>query len=474
MPNILVQALFTALAQRGDRAAVIDSGARLSANKVLDLTKRRVEEFRGDGIDDQSVVLVPTDREFEYWIDVMALWTLDAVAVPLEPAIHANEFEHLQQTTRPSHVSCKAALPANLQTLVEQSVIAASGDQRLRDTALVLFTSGSTGLPKAVPLSAQALLANARATLEATGLHKHSHLFAPVRFRFISGVSHFLAAVLGGVIFEGLEHKLIQSDLVTYLQNSGADAFGGSPVQARWLAEANASKLNLKWLMSSGDHLPVAVIDSLRSQFSDIKIVTAYGLTELAGRYCILAPSDLDTREGSVGLPIAGAGLTVDGDADSGSGSVIATGELVFDGYLDYSGNRFGLNDDGSFDTGDVGRMSDDGYLWLSGRADDVFKSGGLKVSSQSIVEVLMASGLFADVAVVSMPHESLGQVPGVVYVLKPGVEFKKGPVLRQIREALPSNHLPHVFVERQTIERTGSGKVRRQKAREALGVADA
>jgi acyl-CoA synthetase (AMP-forming)/AMP-acid ligase II len=201
-----------------------------------------------------------------------------------------------------------------------------------------------------------------------------------------------------------------------------------------------------------------------------------YGLTELAGRFCVNANAQKKENYGAVGKPIPGMEVKILDDDNTELpigeiGRVVASGRCMFSGYLKDQQINDRVFSDLGFDTGDLGVLNEEGYIFHKGRSDDVFKSGGLKVSIVPIIEALMNTGFFEDIAVIPVPHEDRSRVPHVFYVLKDGVEFKKGKVLKPLRQELPGNSIPHGFTQVERVPRTGSGKVARGELRKLLGL---
>lgn len=267
------------------------------------------------------------------------------------------------------------------------------------------------------------------------------------------------------------------ADLVDLLKQNGATAFGGAPLQLRWIAEQmDEAELDLRWVMSSGDHLAADIVERFAKTASNPSVLAVYGLTELAGRFCVLRPELALPKLGSVGSPIPGLDLELrndDGDpAEPGEiGSVHARGLTVMDGYRnDEAITASVIDDQGWFNTGDYGIRDEAGFLCLRGRRDNVFKSSGLKVSGQLIADALMGVGCFSDAAVFPIPDPVAGDVACAYVCMERDREFKKGPVLKALRETLPVNHLPASFVELERIPRTASGKIDRRAFAELIG----
>jgi feruloyl-CoA synthase len=229
-----------------------------------------------------------------------------------------------------------------------------------------------------------------------------------------------------------------------------------------------------RFWVSSGDHLPLPVIEKFRRVLPGVSLFNMYGLTEVSGRLCILPPADLDVRVGSVGRPIGDMRVVArrgDGAeaAPGETGEVFDTGSLLMQGYLDepeITANTltpFGLK------TGDFGRVDESGAVWIAGRKDDIIKRGGEKVSIIHVQEALQGLGRFADVAVVAAPDEILGHVPVAFVVPHEPEGFKASKLLRELRGVLPSASLPSRVIAVAAIPRTGSGKAIRAELRKLL-----
>lgn len=400
----------------------------------------------------------------------MSMRRLRAVSCPLHPEPVATFRSRLRAALAGGDALLPVARAAD--SLVFQPDLGVD-----TDTAVVIGTSGSTGEPKGVLLSHHALLQNALATGEALGIVPGDRVVVPIPFNFISAVSHFLVTVGSGGCAISTEDKLLQKDLASLFEKTRANALGGAPLHLRWISEIlDEQKLELRWLMSSGDHLGVDVIEKLEKDAPGCKILVVYGLTEVGGRCCVLDrqrarrdnPENAAAIIDSVGKTIRGIrARVVDDDGQElplgEIGEVILDGDSVFDGYLNRPEATADVLKEGRFSTRDMGKLDADGNVYIVGRKDDVFKSSGLKVATIPIADALMDTGVFADVAVRPKEHPISGHVPEALYVLKPGKTFQKGEVLGELRKRIPLHWIPQQFTEVAQIPRTGSGKISRR-----------
>jgi long-chain acyl-CoA synthetase len=465
-PASLVEALAGALRRTGDGTALWEAGCVLSGRDLLSRAEARRRVLAAQGLKPGARIYVRTGRRAAFWSDLLGVWALGATAIPIDGKSHPAREAQLFEKALPDHV------------VEEDAPDGAADDLHIEpgpDPAAILFTSGSTGAPKGVMLRGDALLGNARAALTAIDLRRSDRLFVATPFAFTSAICHFLAATLAGASLAATEVRLFKGDLHKAIRGANATCFGGAPLQAQWIAEAcKTDRLPLRWIMSSGDHLRASVIEDLRAALPDTAVYTFYGLTETGGRLCMLPAEALPEAAGAVGKPVEGMAITIRDEngnpvPDGETGEVYATGDYLFDGYIgDLAETVAALTLQG-LRTGDLGAIGPDGWLRLTGRADDVFKCAGQKVSAIPIADALMALGLFDDVAVVPRDHPAAGTVPWVAYVPKSKASVEPRAVGAALRGLLPANHMPQGFVELPAIPRTGSGKVRRIALKELV-----
>ena len=461
--------------------------AELSRGDLLARVKVRCDELIELGITPGEFVVVLCGRAERFWVDLLALWIVGGVPICLEPDVSDDHGANVLELTGASRV-CDDGVdrPASLTDLVSVPPPTGTGraSSSLRSLPWVnaeqqpklgglIFTSGTTGLPKGVPLSHEQLVMNALATRDRLRLRSSDRLMIATPFRFISSISHFIVTLMCGGAFHGVETTLMPKDLIDELADNGITAFGGSPFHAQFVALAGTNRLpKLRWLMSSGDHLPVAVIDQLLTAFPDLELHTVYGMAEMGGRICSLPPAAVTRKKGAVGLPISG----IEVDIYDETGEIASPGEIGelhvdspfgFDGYFHRPDANAEVLGPRGFHTGDKGYRDDDGYIFLAGRSDAVFKRSGLKVSAQVITDALKTLDQIDDAFVRARTDPMEGNVP-VAYIVSRG-EFDRTEAVRALRDKLAVNHIPKQFVPIPNIPRTGSGKVDRRALDELL-----
>lgn len=491
MTHNIAQTILSSLLTSPNQIAIEGETDNLSRRQLFDAVESRANQLKQTGITPGDFVVVLCDRGMSFWIDLLALWILGALPICLESSIDKSAGQNVKTLTDAKFISSGTSNKPDVFSDLElvppmnfDTVPSSTGGLAMSrfefsynpsfDMAGLIFTSGTTGLPKGVPLTHTALYQNALGTASRLGLRPNDKLMIATPFRFISSISHFIVTLISGATFCGTEQKLMAADLIQRLASRNITSFGGSPFHASMIAKTDHNALPaLKWLMSSGDHLPVKVIEGLLEGFPNIRINTVYGMAEMGGRICCLPPEYLHNHKGSVGYPIPGLEVVVlddnDDECETGEvGKIFTRGSISFPGYFKNDAANENVITSNGFRTGDVGYLNDNGLLYLSGRSDSVFKRSGLKVSSQVITDAILALNIFDDAIVMSSVDPVEGHVP-VAYAASKDTSLTKGGLLRMLRPHLANNHLPKSLVYLPHIPRTGSGKVDRRKLKALL-----
>ncbi|MET8866622.1 AMP-binding protein [Nonomuraea sp. NPDC004580] len=282
------------------------------------------------------------------------------------------------------------------------------------DVAVVISTSGSTGAPKGVLLSAAALRASATASLRRVGAVKGERWLCCLPVAHVSGLQVLVRALLSGS--EPVIHSSFDPHAVL---DSGADHVSMVPTQLHRLVEMGADLSVFKSIVLGGAAPRPGLLD--RSRELGARVVTTYGSSETSGG-CVYD-----------GRPLDGVDLKIGDD-----GLIRIAGPVLFSGY------RFDRPpaplDGGWFVTSDLGELAG-GRLRVLGRADDVINTGGEKVVAATVTAVLAAHPEVADAAVIGVPDPEWGElVTAVIVPADPGAP----PTLSQLRAFCRDRLPPH------------------------------
>ena len=362
-------------------------------------------------------------------------------------------------------------LPTGATTGGVGAVSQLAADVRLdgEEAALILYTSGSTGVPKGAVLPHRQLFYNAVATTVAWELGAGD--IAPVSTPFFhTGGWNVFATPLwqhGGrvVLFD-------QFDPAGYLEGLAAERCTVAltvPTQLVMLLESSAWGTpvpSLRYFISGGAPCPVSVMDRVRQ--AGFAMTEGFGLTE-CGPNCFVMPIGESTRRaGRVGWPVPFLEMRLadpqGGDVDPGeAGELLLRGPQLFSGYLDDPvGTAESLDAEGYFRTGDLARRDADGAYAICGRRKEMFISGGENVYPGEVESALIAHPSVADVAVVGVPDARWGEVGRAFIVPRRGATIEPDELLRWARASLAAYKIPRLVSVIDMLPTLGSGKVDR------------
>ncbi len=419
--------------------------------------------------------------------------------VPLNYRLTSAELEELLQRVAPAWL---VAAPEQLARLRLPAGVTCADAARLGEgtcaeglplpdeptaVAIQLFTSGTTGTPKAALLRHENVMSYILGTVEFGAAGEEEAALVAVPPYHIAGISAVLSSTYSGrrivmlpsfepaewlrlLAAERITHAfVVPTMLVRIMEHLAAQ---GSP--ARFPA--------LRAIAYGGGKMPASVIARALEVFSGVDFTNAYGLTETSATICLLTPEDhraaagsaepgLRRRLGSVGRALPTVELEVRDEAGQrlGAGApgfVFVRGAQVAG---EYRGSGSLLDREGWFATQDRGWMDEDGYLFLEGRADDVIVRGGENISPGEIEETLLAHAAVLDAVVVAVPSEQWGEAVAAAVVLRPGAAATAEALQAWVREHLRSSRVPERLVFRSELPYNEMGKVLRRVVRREL-----
>ena len=215
--------------------------------------------------------------------------------------------------------------------------------------------------------------------------------------------------------------------------------------------------------------MPVVLIERMQSELDIDIVLTAYGLTEASGFGTMCRPEDdAVTVATTCGRPIADFELRIDSPDESGAGEVLLRGPNVMLGYLDDpQATAATIDADGWLHTGDVGTVDDAGNLRITDRLKDMYICGGFNVYPAEVEQTLMRLDGVADVAVIGVPDERLGEVGKAFVVRRTQADFDEQAVITYSREHLANFKTPRSVVFCDSLPRNFAGKVVKPQLRE-------
>jgi acyl-CoA synthetase (AMP-forming)/AMP-acid ligase II len=356
------------------------------------------------------------------------------------------------------------------------------------EIAILLFTSGTTGPPKAAVIRHKHLVSYILGSVEFMSADEDDATLVSVPPYHIAGMAAIASSVYSGRRIVQLANFTAEAWLDLARRERITNAFVVPTMLARIVdrleaeGRETADLPQLRALSYGGGKMPQAVIEKAMRFFPGVDFANAYGLTETSSTIAILGPAEhraamesddpaVRRRLVSVGQPLPSVEVEIrdeEGNAlgPNERGEIFVRGEQVSGEYLG-KGSR--LTGDGWFPTRDGGSMDAEGYLFIEGRIDDIIVRGGENMSPGEIEDVLLEHEAIADAAVVGLPDEQWGEKVCAVVVCKAGQTASVPELQQWVKDRLRSSRTPETIDLWDELPYNETGKLLRRKVRAAL-----
>ena len=376
---------------------------------------------------------------------------------------------------------------------LDPAVAAPVGEASPDDIAVLLFTSGTTGEPKAAVLRHRHLAAYVLSTVEFMSADPGDAALVSVPPYHVAGTASVLTSVFAGRRVVYLPDFTPEAWVATVRDEQITQAMVVPTMLARVLdvlARDGEMLPRLRHLAYGGGRMPAPVIERAVACLPHVDFVNAYGLTETSSTIALLGPDDhraavasrdpvIRGRLGSVGRPLP----TVEVEVRAPDGTVLAAGEVgeIWVRGEQVAGEYLGVDrvagagraGDGWFPTRDGGWLDGAGYLYVEGRLDDVIVRGAENLSPGEIEDVLVAHPAVLDAGVVGLPDTEWGQTVAAAVVLRPDAQATEEDLRAWVRSHLRSSRTPDHITFRPDLPYSDVGKLLRRVLRDQLSSPD-
>jgi long-chain acyl-CoA synthetase len=423
------------------------------------------------------VALMSSNRP-EFVVALHAIWRLAAVVVLISPAWKRQEVEHALALTNPSHAVGDHDVPSELMPMLHLDEPILEGDPqpvsapRTDADAVLAFSSGTTGLPKAVRHTHHSLQAAVRHWRDALGLTTNDRIQIATPPSHILGLLNIMTALQSGVWMR-LHRRFDIDSMLQHIQDDRITVeMAVAPIAMAIAAHPRLESYDLssvRFIMWGATPVSADVADTVTRR-TGIGWVPAYGTTELP----VIACNPLDgARLDSVGRPVPGVQVRVmsleTGEplGPGGVGEIQARAESLMAGYLPCETTRDVLCD-GWYRTGDIGYLDAGGWLRITDRSKEMIKVRGFQVAPAEIETVLHEHPAVQDCAVFGVPDGADGELVVAAVATREPVDAAE--LTAQVGERLASYKRVSRVVFVPEIPRLPSGKVLRRVLKERYG----
>jgi long-chain acyl-CoA synthetase len=501
----LAQYLVDTARKHPDKPAVRCEGQSITFHELNTRCNQLASGLKDLGLaaGDHCMVMLP--NSIEVITIYYALAKMGAIIVPVNFLFKKHELKHILSDAKPKafigaepylaeiqaamqsgfEPTLKLAMGAadNRHFLELSSACSSNGNFKLyptraEDTLTILYTSGTTGVPKGVMLTHHNHASEARILAEMRGrLDPAVVVIGVLPLYHIYGIT----SVINVSIYLGLTIELFSQfdpeKVIKLAQEEKESILFAVPTMYNRLIQVAsknpAGRSSLKFCISGGSSLPVEFLNRFETLL-DTKIYEGYGLTEAP--VCVENPYGGLTKPGSIGLPITefyAKIVDIDGNevAPDERGELLIKGPGVMKGYLNRPEDTSRTIRDGWLSTGDIARKDADGYIYIVDRKKDLVIRAGYNVYPREIEEVMYQIPQILEVAVIGVPHDDLGQELAAMVVLKEGAELDPDAIRDYVKERVAPYKYPRIIhIVSDSLPKSGTGKILKKEIRKKFG----
>ncbi|TSI10658.1 long-chain fatty acid--CoA ligase [Lysinibacillus sp. BW-2-10] len=348
----------------------------------------------------------------------------------------------------------------------------------VNDTAVVMYTSGTTGKPKGVMLSHRNLYETADIWSQSMNMSREDKMFICTPLFHCAGSHVFAVPTMykGGAVI--VEEAFSPEQTLSKLVETNATIFFGVPAMYTILLNKpelkNYSFDHLRLFCYGAAPMPYELVKRLKDTFPNVKVQNLYGQTENTPAASSLTDEHALTKIGSVGKPLARTEVKLvdpEGvEVPVGEvGEICVKGAQVMKGYLRNPEETANTIQNGWLYSGDLGRFDEEGFLYIVDRKKDMINRGGENIYPVEVEEVLYQISQILEAAVVGVPHEVYGEVPKAYVVTKGGQSISEEEILEHCRTQLAKYKVPLQVEFLEQLPRNASGKVLKHTLRPSI-----
>lgn len=426
-----------------DRPALICDGEALTFAELEEESVRAARRLAAYGVRRGATVSLNMAGGRNQVILIHALMKLGAVLLPISPRLSAAERS---QAVKTAGVSIDLDDPSRI-TMTEAD-LPLLGEHDMADVHCRILTSGSTGVPHPVGLTYGNHLFSAMGSAFNIGVDPRDRWLCALPVSHISGLSILMRSVIYGITTV-LHDRFDTAAVDRAIEEDGVNVISMVSTMLLRLLDDGVDLSRCRAILVGGGPVPQSALE--RALELGAPVIQTYGLTETSSQVTTLEVAEARRKVGSVGRPLLTSHLRIR------DGEILVQGPTVAAGSLDA---------DGWFHTGDIGRIDEEGFLYVEGRSDDLIITGGENVHPGEIEDVLVRHPEILEAAVIGRPDPEWQQAITAVIVPRDGVVVDQEMVRTHCAGILAPYKVPKFVEVVESLPRTASGKIKRAALR--------
>jgi o-succinylbenzoate---CoA ligase len=464
-----------------DLLAIISDNVNLTFEQLQNIVFKVSGGFASKGVKKDDLVGLLFSNSIEFVYSIHALWQIGAIPVPLNIKLNSLELEKqiefasinfliIEDNLFPNFTGLKNN-PVKFSKLLENNANITLPNEKfsLENTALILFTSGSTSDPKAVELTFNILYFSADSIKDELKFSHADSFLASLPFYHIGGFSIITRALLNGsklVLAESLSTDAIYSAMQKYKPT----IISLVPTTLKRFLDLNFSPTeNLRCIFLGGGPIKSSILKIALS--AGWKLFIVYGSTETCSMVTILKTDEIVNRFNCAGKPIGDNRIFIK-DANGkilsagAVGNVVVKSKSVMKGFLRNESAKISNRE---YNTDDLGFLDEDGYLYITGRKDDVIISGGENINCREVDKVLLTHPNITDCYCFGLEDKEWGQVLCAAIVVTNKNNISENSLRDYMKKKLASFKIPKKYFWVSRIPKNDLGKVNKSKLLELI-----
>lgn len=489
----LFSLLYESALKHPEKVYIVDKEINYTYSSVYKKSTVLTEYMKLCGVRHGDRVLVYFDNSVEYITAFFSVLLVNGIVVPINKNTTIDNIKYIIENTSPKAVISNATFLRRLQGKVDFEACKAINieqtwsEESCNDIefvnnltedgylpAVILYTSGTTRVPKGVTLTHRNLIANTESILEYLELKTDDSILATINFSYSYGNSLLLTHTkVGGTIY--IENRVSYPiKVLEQMHESKVSGFSTVGSYINLLLKQDGLKdyhlKHLRYITFAGESTSFEDIKSLNELAPHIKVFVMYGQTEASARLSYLEPPMLFKKAGSIGRGIPGVTLRVINDEGSDIlpgeiGEIIAYGDNIMRGYWNNDEDTKVIIKDRWLYTGDLATVDEDGYIFVKGRKDDIIKYLGHRISPVEIEAAINTYEHVLESAVVGFENSEGKQIKAFIVPRNKGVNIEE--INAHIKRLLPPFKRPQIIEFISELPRTANGKIKRSELRE-------
>ena len=502
-----------------NRAAIVFEGRRITFQQLQIRVNRLANTLSNLGVREGQRVAFMDVNTPELIQTYLACAQLDAIFVPLNYRARASEVSQMLKSCQPSVLMAGQRYQELVASIIDdlssinhvvamekrppkgwlsfEVIVAQADDEELHypaagdaDTTLLLFTSGTTGAPKAVMLTHHSFSSYMLSSVSPADPEVEERNLLSLPMYHVAGIQSALAAIYGGRTMI-LARQFEATEWMKLVQEECAHRTGVVPTMLKQVLDhprfGDFDLSSLRVISYGAAPMPLEVIRQAIRALPQARFINAFGQTETASTITMLSPDDhrLDgspeevekrlRRLTSVGRALEDVEIAILDDdgaplSQGMEGEVAARGPRVMAGYWDDEGATSSAFHDGWLLTGDRGYLDEDGYLFLTGRSKDFIKRGGEMISPQEVEDALLSHPHVLEAAVIGVPDAQWGERVRALVVPYRGQSPNPDDLIEHCHSRLASFKRPESVLFVEQIPKNPMGKVLKRVLRDKYG----